>query len=504
MLLTGAELRARLEETDAAWEFTDEEMLTAVRHLSTHGYVSVLRGSSGAETILLVPDLLNNLASSVVLEARRNPKGLGALDEPRLLSGGYDFPVFYDLDARERDVLLDAAVSLFVEHNICFREALGTQTLLIFPALINQKRPPLEEVETVDDASYRVTGAVENVYAALVVQLGYTNTFTRTNQWQNQAEYEAVGGDVCGFRQVMSGEGEVELVLYYSAKNASPVRLLFQALVETLLSRLDIAVVKIPAVTCPKCSYRQERAVVVKRIRQGKEFLFCGECGTRVVLPSLEKVETLSRADRDRLEVERELVGRRTAFESAMVRLKGFVRDRRGTQSPPRCFLSYAWGERAQESWVRTLAGDLQNAGLEVILDQTSSIRIGASLSRFIEAVERVDFILMVGTPLYLRKFTQCLPSAGSVVSAEVDVIMMRLIGSEEEKANVIPLLLEGEPETSFPPLLRGRAYGDFRDETAYFVALFDLILTLYRIPFDEPAIADLRESLRAGSGRLR
>ena len=49
-----------------------------------------LRGR--ASRILLAPELLNNLAASFVLEARRNPKGLGALDEGRVLKGEYRSP----------------------------------------------------------------------------------------------------------------------------------------------------------------------------------------------------------------------------------------------------------------------------------------------------------------------------------------------------------------------------------------------------------------------------
>src|ERR1044072_825031 len=316
VLVSPESLRARLEAKDAQWKFSDAEMMTAVRHLANHGYVSVLRGSSGEETILLAPELLANLAASFVLEARRNEKGLGALEESRVLGGRYEFPDLKGLGREERDVLLDAAGVLFIEHNLCFRETLGPQTLLIFPALINQKRPVLEEAETVDDYSYRVTGAVENVYAALVVQLGYTNTFTRTNQWQNQAEYETARGDVCGFRQTDEREGETEMVLYY-AKEKSGARLLFQGLFEQFLRGRDVTVTKFPPVECPKCYYRQQRTEIVKRIGEGRGFLHCGECGKKIALPKAGEEVALSTVDRERVGEEQERARRRTAFESA-------------------------------------------------------------------------------------------------------------------------------------------------------------------------------------------
>src|SRR5262249_26160787 len=92
IIVTPAELRKRLEDSDANWHFADAELVTAVGHLENYGYVKRLRTSMGELRILLRPERLNNLASSVVLEARRNPRGLGAIEEKRLLEGGYDFP----------------------------------------------------------------------------------------------------------------------------------------------------------------------------------------------------------------------------------------------------------------------------------------------------------------------------------------------------------------------------------------------------------------------------
>ena len=66
-------------------EFTDAEMMTAVGHLDTHGYVTVLRNSAGEQTILLTPDLLVNLAASIMLLADKNPRELGAVSETELL-----------------------------------------------------------------------------------------------------------------------------------------------------------------------------------------------------------------------------------------------------------------------------------------------------------------------------------------------------------------------------------------------------------------------------------
>lgn len=78
-----------------------------------------------------------------------------------------------------------------------------------------------------------------------------------------------------------------------------------------------------------------------------------------------------------------------------------------------------------------------------------------------------------------------------------MDVISNRLLGTEEQKKTVLPLLLAGEKTSSLPPLLHGRVHADFRDERGYFTIAFDLILSLYQIPVTDQSVADLRESLR-------
>src|SRR5204862_6370125 len=120
-----------------------------------------------------------------------NGKGLGALEETRGLRNEYHFPEVANLGEDERDTLLNAVTELFLDRNICFRESVDNQTFLIFPSLILERSQQLiQEKELVEDMTYVVTGPVENVYPALVVLLGYSPTFQRTNQWRKQAQYE--------------------------------------------------------------------------------------------------------------------------------------------------------------------------------------------------------------------------------------------------------------------------------------------------------------------------
>jgi small GTP-binding protein len=501
VLISPAGLRLRLETHDPTWIFTDEELTAAMRNLGSHGYVVTLHTSDGSDVFLLAPDLLVNLASSIVLEARRNPRGLGALDEDDLLAGRLTFPETQGLSTENQHVLLGAAVVLFLAHNICFRETVGARTLLVFPSLINQKRPLTEDVEFVDDVSYVVTGPVERIYPALVVLLGYTNTFARTNQWQNQAQYETDPGEVCGFRQSAEREGELELTLYYAPTVAQHTRLLFEGLFERFLRSRDVQVVKYPPIACSNCDYRVDRGEVVKRLSSGRTFVHCAECGERVDLDAVIEETAVEQPDRTTLESERAVANARTSYESAVVRLKGLAREPTSEVASQTCFISYAWGEPQYARIVHALAADVRNAGIDVILDEWENSGIGSSIARFISKIESSDFIVVAGTPLYRQKYENHLTTTGTKVAAEVDLINVRLTGTESEKRTVLPILVAGDEPSSLPPLLRGRVYGDLRDANDYLPTLFDLLVTIFGLSFEDPFVSELRQVVSKTGG---
>ena len=482
---------------DATARFSYEQMMTAVRHLAKHGYVSILQKSSGEDLILLLPDLLNNLAASIVLEARRT--NWGTIEESRLLRGDYPFPELARFKAQDREILLDAATMLFLKRNLCFRKTVKNSTLLVFPSLINQKRPISQPIESIDDVSFIVTGAVETVYPTLVVQLGNTNEFERTYTWQNHAQYEMGPDEVCGFRQVETGDGEVELILYYGARTPDYARMIFQGYFEKFLKEHQVSITKYPPVNCPNpdCAKRQEHGTLVKKIRDGVKVHFCGFCGTRIDLATAGADVTLSPFQQGKLNRDQSHAQQRAIYEAALVRLKRVALPGNVPVATPRCFISYAWGEWERERWVVQLATDLRNSGIGVVLDRWDNAEPGSSISRFISLIGACDFIAVVGTPEYKEKYENEAPS-GYVVAAEFDLISSRLMGSELSKKSVIPLLLAGDVTSSFPPLLHGRVFVDFRGKDQYFAQLIDLIIKMFGLPFSDPAVAGLRESMLA------
>jgi small GTP-binding protein len=466
VLVSIVDLAEQLHVADPDWQFGDVEVLTAVGHLENHGFVTILYSSSGKQHILLVPELLANLASSIVLLADKHTRELGSVSETELLQGKYLFDELKGLDKNEQQILIEATVLRFLQHNICFRETLGNETLLIFPNLIKLKRPLIDEFESADDVSYIVRGRVENIYAALAVLLGYTTAFTRINQWQNQAQYEMGTDQICGFRLSEEREGELELVLYYSTAMPAFGRNLFQGLFESFLYRRDVEVTRVPPVFCSN-KHRIERTTVIKRVRDGKDFAFCDECGGKTPLPEIEKPEILGGTDSWHIRHEEALAKLRSTYETHLTRIKSFRSDR----SAPRCYISHADDDF---EWVVSLVHDLWDAGIFVLEDRLQ--------------VKPADFILQICTPEYKQAWDAKLQRPGEDA---------RIVQAQLKAQHVIPLLRAGNSYNSTPReslVCRG---ADFSDASAYVLNLFDLVLSLYAIPLNHPAFENLRDALQ-------
>ena len=504
IIVTPGELRRLLESSEPKkLTFSDAEMLTAAERVASHGYVRFLKNSGGEQRILLVPELLNNLAASFIVEARRNPGGFGAIEEDRVLDNRYGFRELEGLDQLHRDLLVDATIGAFLENRLtfrCFRERVGAIQLLVFPELMNLKKPETDVGPLVEDHFYAVTGATVNTYASLVVSLGYTNAFQRADQWKHNARYEYASGLFCGFRRDEE-DGETTYTLYYSEHAADPVKHLFQGLFETNLAQQPLLkVLRFEPVKC-ECATLLDCAVMRKRLDAGKDFAFCEECGEKLALPPADEPIRLTQEVSRQVSDEERASDQRAEFEKMVYQLK----SKADAEERPKleCFISYAWrnpkedaDEPKVEVWVAQLADDLRNAGFPVFLDQTDNADFGADISRFVDKVTQCDRVLVVGTPRYLTKYENKNHEKGSGVAAEMDQINLRLRGTEKEKRTVIPLLLSGSSDESFPPALRGKVRADFRDSETYLVTTFDVMLSLYDYSKTQPGIRDWREAL--------
>jgi hypothetical protein len=76
-------------------------------------------------------------------------------------------------------------------------------------------------------------------------------------------------------------------------------------------------------------------------------------------------------------------------------------------------------------------------------------------------------------------------------------LINQRYLRDETSRRTVLPILLDGDWEQSFPPLMKGKTIADFRQDHLYFAVLLDLVLTIHRINLEHEAFSQMRQELR-------
>lgn len=488
LVLTASMLKARLEQARPDSDYPDHTIQAALGYLEKHRHVFLMPSAGIEPRWLMAPEILINLCASIVVAARSHDRGLGAIDEEALNTGKLPLPELLSLSPEMAATLREAAVMLLLMYHVCYRQVVEGRTLLIFPSLINQKRS-YADVTLFDDATYRIVGAVENVYASLVAQMGYTDKIKRMHIWQSSAQFEFSRGQkqICGFRQTPTSNG-IDLTLYFAKGATSATRKQFRGLLERFLRGQGIRPMVIPMVSCPHCEVRLPSADIAERLREKQPFIYCLNCGRYIDLSNVDNPAALTKEQQSNTLQQQTRTRQWTAYSIALTRVKRLVSEK--GQAKPSVFISYAWGD--QDDWVRELARYLKEADVTVIWDRKDNDHTGQSIPRFVERIHAADFALPVCTPTYLQKYLNQVNPAGSVVAAEMDLINHRMIGTDAQKATVLPILREGDEETALPPLLRGRVYNDFRDSRHFVEQLLLLILSIFRISSQDSTIADI------------
>ncbi len=140
--------------------------------------------------------------------------------------------------------------------------------------------------------------------------------------------------------------------------------------------------------------------------------------------------------------------------------------------SKPSCFISYSWGITPHETLIHKLAGDLEKAGVKVLLDIHDNVP-GTRIIRFTEKIENVDFVVLAGSLKLREKYNQ---EAGSVINMEIDQIATML---RHKPNSIIPILLEGTAKLAFPLFLEGVVYLDFKHQENYPNQVLELLRLL-------------------------
>ncbi|RYE19889.1 MAG: TIR domain-containing protein, partial [Sphingobacteriaceae bacterium] len=150
----------------------------------------------------------------------------------------------------------------------------------------------------------------------------------------------------------------------------------------------------------------------------------------------------------------------------------------------PKVFISYAWDTKESDAWVKKLATDLRDSGIDVILDKWK-LAPGDRMPLFMEtSIRDNDYVVIICTPKYKLKSENRLGGVGY----EGD-IMTAEVSQNADSRKFIPILQSGYTNTAVPGWLSGKYYIDFTDSLHYESDLENLI-QMFRYVFIDSEIS--------------
>jgi hypothetical protein len=153
----------------------------------------------------------------------------------------------------------------------------------------------------------------------------------------------------------------------------------------------------------------------------------------------------------------------------------------------PKVFISYAWESDELIDWVKILAIELRNNGIDAKLDQWE-VEPGDQMPHFMEkSVRDNDYVLLICTPKYKTKSENRIGGVGY----EGDIMTAEVLQNSNHR-KFIPILQSGDKDNSIPSWLKGKYFIDLSNETHFEKNIDDLITTVLNAREVAPKIGQI------------
>jgi WD40 repeat protein len=331
---------------------------TCIDLFASRGLIEKL---SFGDIILLQPEMVDSYASALVNAARREPDGLGCVQEDLALSGNFPIPPEDRLhNPGQEKILLIATVEKLLRHEIALRVRFDDVSYLVFPSQQTRDRPA-DFVPQGGGITFRFDGPIQNIYTTLIVRLAQSGLFKLHNIWKNAVEFTSVpSGSACGLFLEEITEGQAELRLFYGEDVNEYARFQFEEYTHAHLKRRAVgdSLSRHQVLTCPTCQYVVPDRAIQTRLRRNLDWLECPICETRISFAHIQPSSTDSKWISKMDQVADEQRKRATAVST--------VGGKRALQSFD-VFLCHNTADKAQ---VRQIGAQLRDHGLLPWLDE--------------------------------------------------------------------------------------------------------------------------------------
>lgn len=283
-LLRMAELKQRIEMAIPSELFTMEQLHAVVGLLAGPGLVWKLEFG---DFVLLRPELINAYAAAVIRSIRANMDEIGCISEDSVINGILDYQDFQRLSGYDEQIILRAMHQTFVDHGLCLREHTEGGPVLVFPSYFKRERPDLEG-HPLPLVKYTIAGALDEIYATLVVRLHHTPVFEKDRLWKFAADFRTQEGRRVGLKMTKTGEGKADITVYVDAGVPDDTKVTFVRYVHDHLKLKDPSVARTRHYVCGNCGIGIEnREAIKRRLTRGLTDMICANCENRVLLTDL-------------------------------------------------------------------------------------------------------------------------------------------------------------------------------------------------------------------------
>ena len=154
----------------------------------------------------------------------------------------------------------------------------------------------------------------------------------------------------------------------------------------------------------------------------------------------------------------------------------------------PKCFISYSWDNDKNKEWVRNLATNLQDSGVQTFLDQWD-VHPGMDLTKYIETcIRESDFVLLICTSNFAKKAN----TGKGGVGYEKSIVTGEIFKNIASPTKFIPILRKGNPNESLPSYLNSRIYIDFQNDDMFVSSMEMLLRHIYKSPkYERPPLGN-------------
>jgi small GTP-binding protein len=288
VLLRMGELKQQLEMRLPGETFTLEQCRAVVGLLAGPGTVWQLEFG---DFVLLQPERVNAYAAAVIRKVRTHLEEIGVIHEEEVLAGDLEYQGMKRLPPHEEQIVLQAMHHTFVNHGLCLREPTEVGALLVFPSYFKRERPEQPD-HPLPLVTYQFSGALDEIYATLVVKLRHTAAFDidDTWLWRFAADFKTQANRRVGFYMTKKQEGAAELAVYCDPNTAEDTKVTFIRYIHDHLKSKDENVIRLRHYICPnpRCAEPVESARAVENARKKrKDRIPCQFCGKKILLRDL-------------------------------------------------------------------------------------------------------------------------------------------------------------------------------------------------------------------------